>query len=84
MESPWRAVKASFDPKAKKILIELRNGITVGLPKSELPEISRANSVQLRAIELSPAGDALMWENLDVHISIDGLLHDVFVQRLRA
>src|SRR5438477_8034600 len=54
------------------------------IPRRMVPGLEAAHPSALRAIELSPAGDALSWPKLDLHVSVPGLVERAFGARLFA
>ena len=55
-----------------KMVVELSDGRTLGVPLSWFPRLAGASRTQLENYELSPYG--LHWEELDEDISVAGLL----------
>ena len=71
-----RAVKAFYDPINDLVMIETSRGFRWGIPRSRIPALSDASAEQLAQLTLSPSGDGLHWEVLDVQLSVPGLLVD--------
>lgn len=63
-------VSVSFDDN--RMLVELSDGRTLGVPLAWFPRLLDATREQLENYELSPCG--LHWEELDEDISVAGLL----------
>lgn len=78
-----RALSARYDRRAMRVVLELSNGCLFGFPVSRVPEFAKATPVQLTAVELSPGGSALRWDELDVDLSVAGLLLDSVGRRQR-
>jgi hypothetical protein len=57
-------------------LVELRTGFTVGFSPARIAGLERASTAQLSAVRISPSGDGLHWDKLDVHVSLTGLMAD--------
>jgi hypothetical protein len=55
-------------------MLELRNRHLFGVPIEHLPEIKRARSEELAAVEVIGAGNILHWESLDADYSIPALV----------
>jgi hypothetical protein len=55
-------------------MMELSSGIIFGFPASSIPALAKATPAQLVAVELSPGGGGLHWEQLDADLSVPGLL----------
>jgi len=54
--------------------MELSNGYLYGFPATSIPELAKASAKQLAAVEVSPGGSGLHWEELDADLSVTGLL----------
>jgi hypothetical protein len=71
-----RALAAQYDSARRQIIVTLRSGVTVGIPVDAIDEVAGADGRQLARVALTPIGDALHWDELDVDISLPGLLQD--------
>ena len=69
-----RARNASYDPKTKRLAIDLTNGSSFQVPIRLLKEFARARASDIAAVQLLPRGAALHWEKLDLDFSLAGLL----------
>lgn len=69
-----RAVAASYDRRTGRVMMELTSGFVFGFPARAIPALAKASDDQLSAVELSPGGSGLHWNDLDVDLSIPGLL----------
>ena len=69
-----RATSARYDRPTGRIVMELRNGYLYGFPTISIPELAKASAKQLAAVEVSPGGFGLHWEELDADLSVSGLL----------
>jgi Protein of unknown function (DUF2442) len=75
------AVAAYFDGVRGRILLELDNGAEFSFPPALAMGLADATPAQLADIVLSPLGTGLHWPQLDVDLTVDGLLHGVFGSR---
>jgi len=75
-EAGLRATKAFYDPINDLVMIETTRGFRWGIPRRGIPALSDASSEDLARLLLSPSGDGLHWEVLDVQLSVPGLLVD--------
>ena len=73
-----RAVAARYDRQADRIVIELVNGCTFLFPPGIAQDLQDAMPDQLAEIEVSPAGFALHWPQIDVDFSVAGLVAGLF------
>ncbi len=76
-----RAVAVGYDRDQALILVHLRSGVAFGFPPERLPGLENATPEQLANARISPSGDGLRWDELDVHASLSGLVLDAL--RLR-
>jgi len=67
-----RAQSGTFDPRSRRIIVELSNGCLFGFPVSAIPGLGSATDEELARVETSGVG--LHWESLDVDLSVPGLL----------
>jgi uncharacterized protein DUF2442 len=56
--------------------LELRNGVTVTLPRRKIPGLERASAEAIRDFDVEAGGAYLHWETLDVDHSVPVLLAD--------
>ena len=78
-ENEPHAAKAWFDAGKRLVFIELKKtGIVMGFPVKLLQGVSEGSDEQIAAVELSPSGYGLMWEELDSHLSVPGLVAGTF------
>ncbi|HXC25198.1 MAG TPA: DUF2442 domain-containing protein [Gemmatimonadaceae bacterium] len=69
-----RAVSVWYDPMSEHVMMLLSNRRIFGVPVSDIPSIKHATPDQLKVVELTPAGDGLCWDALNVDLSVPGLL----------
>ena len=67
------ATGVTFDERARRFVLELTNGYSLGVPIATLPEVAGATVAQLRGIAL-PAEDCIEIAALDVQYSVPGLV----------
>jgi hypothetical protein len=72
-----RAERVSYDAKNRLIMLDLRGGAILGLPVSTIRELAGAKPSQLKTIRAGFDGESITLEDLDVDISIPGLLRDL-------
>src|SRR5450759_2602919 len=73
-----RASTAKYDRARRILSVELTNGSSFRLPIKLIPSLRNNSANQLAAVEVSPSGEGLHWESLDVDLSVPGLLQQVF------
>lgn len=73
-----RAKSASYDRSARVLAIELTNGSSFRLPVKLIPWLQNVPSSELATVEVSPSGEGLHWESVDIDLSVPGLLQEIF------
>jgi hypothetical protein len=69
-----RATTASYDPGTGRIVVELKLGSAFAFPPALLEELAERTPEELARVEVDLSGEALTWEELDVDISVPGIL----------
>lgn len=72
-----QAESARYDPDSHSLVIRLKNGASLSVPCSLLPEFKGADPHDIAQVELMPRGAALHWEKLDQDFSVAGLIASV-------
>jgi Protein of unknown function (DUF2442) len=73
-----RAIKARYNKKLGRVVIELTNGCTFTFPPHLAQGLETATDEQLAQVEILGAGYGLHWEALDADLSVPGLLTGLF------
>jgi hypothetical protein len=69
-----RANTAAYDPRKGLVLVELRSGFAFGFPPARVPGLESATAHELSAVRISPSGDGIIWDELDVQASLTGIM----------
>src|SRR5208282_4735768 len=83
-------IDARYDAAQQAIVLEFRSGASMTIPRQALPGPSgfrmsdRLPASSLKAIVVSPAGDALSWPALGMDVYVPGLVERAFGTRLFA
>jgi hypothetical protein len=72
---PWWPVSACYDRGCDALVIGLRDGKSLTVPRSHVPELADATGRQVDGVEL--IGEALRWDALDVDVSVPGLISEL-------
>jgi Protein of unknown function (DUF2442) len=72
-----RADRVEYDRRKKHLVIHLRRGAIVAIPIQLLDEFRGATVRQLAEIQATRSGDGVESEELDMHVSLKGLLRDL-------
>ena len=73
-----RAQAAHYDLDLNRIVVELRNGATFLFPPELVQGLAGASPDNLNNVEVTPSGEGLHWEQLDVDMSIPALMVGIF------
>jgi hypothetical protein len=77
-------IDAQYDSARDVIEIRFRSHGAITIPRKLIPELQNAPPSSLRAISVSPAGDAISWRSLDIDVYVPGLLEHAFGSRVLA
>lgn len=69
-----RARTARFDRANGRVVVELSSGILFAFPVARIPALRRAAAAKLAGVSVSASGSTLSWDELDVDLSVAGLL----------
>ncbi|MEX1258295.1 MAG: DUF2442 domain-containing protein [Gemmatimonadota bacterium] len=69
-----RALAVSYDADSGLVLVRLRGGYVFGFPPHVVPGLENADRSDLSSARISPSGDGLHWDDLDVQASLTGLM----------
>ena len=69
-----RAEGATYDRRRDLVLVTLRGGYVFGFPPQAVEGLGDATPEELSHVRLSPRGDGLHWDGLDVDASLTGLV----------
>jgi len=84
-----RAKAVHYDRKTGRVLVDLENGCTFAFPARIAEGLEHASDADLASLKILGNGYGLHWENLDVDLSVPGLLAGLFgtkafMDRMRA
>jgi hypothetical protein len=69
-----RAEGATYDLKRDLVVVILRGGFAFGFSPGAVEGLRDAPAQELSEIRISPSGDGLHWDGLDVDVSLTGLM----------
>ncbi|MCI0390263.1 MAG: DUF2442 domain-containing protein [Acidobacteria bacterium] len=78
LKTEIQARAASYDCKANRLIIELKNGSTFIVPCDLIQGLRGADPKEIAAVELGPRDASLHWEKLDQDFTVGGLMHGIF------
>ena len=72
------AVAAAYFPAIKRILIKLNTGIEIAIVPEDYQTLEHAKPSELKKIEITPSGDALIFPKLNDGLYLPGLMEGLF------
>ena len=73
-----RAIAACYDSEIQSVVVQLKSGAVFSFPSTIAQGLTNADTKLLAEVEITPAGDGLHWETLDVDFTVKGLLAGIF------
>lgn len=73
-----RATAARYDRASGRVIVDLENGCTFAFPPRLAQGLEAASDDQLSAVEILGQGYGLHWEELNVDLSLPGLMAGIF------
>jgi hypothetical protein len=55
-------------------MLTLTSNVVVGIPVDRITYLAKATPAQLKHVTVTPTGNGVSWEDLDVDLTIEGLL----------
>jgi hypothetical protein len=77
-----RAASARYESSSGRVVVDLTNGATFAFPPKLVEGLAEATNEQLADVEILGAGYGLHWDELDVDISVPGLMAGIFGTRV--
>jgi hypothetical protein len=79
--SSVHAVKARFDKRRGRIVVQLSSGLELSFPPKLAQGLENASPEALGTIEISPSGLGLHWPSLDADLYVPALMQGVMGNR---
>ncbi|WP_245243303.1 DUF2442 domain-containing protein [Pararhodobacter sp. SW119] len=76
-----RAIAARYDSALNRVVVDLANGCTLAFPPALAEGLEAASPEQLSSVEIIGCGYGLHWEELNVDLSMPGLMAGIFGTR---
>lgn len=73
-----RAAAVHYDRKTKRVVVDLTNNCTFAFPARQAEGLEDANDAELADVEILGLGSGLHWAQLDVDLSVPGLIAGLF------
>ena len=74
LQTELQAQQVTYDRAKEQLVIELKNGIIILLPRHLLQGLQEATAEQIATLQVGPRGASLHWESLGLSFSLAGLL----------
>ncbi len=75
------AKRARYDPRSKRLRIELESGVEVRIPVAKVQGLADAPAAVIRTVRVEGGGYGLHWPALDLDLSVAGLVAGRFGTR---
>ena len=72
------AVSVTYEPRLKRLHVELASGVAVIVPVSKVQGPADAKPVVIKSVELAGKGYGLYWPALDLDVSVPDLVAGCF------
>jgi hypothetical protein len=76
-----RAVRARYDKRSGRVVVDLANGCVFAFPAALGEGLAGLGAQELAQVEIAAAGYGLRWESADVDLSVPGLVAGLFGAR---
>lgn len=73
-----RAVSATYEPRTRRVFLELDNGCLLAVPIHQVPGTEHASPEQLAAVQVCEDGEAILWDALNTDSDVRGLVVEAF------
>lgn len=73
-----RAVSATYEPRTRRVFLELRNGCVFAFPIDMIPGTDNASDEALAKVQVVDDGEAIVWDELDTDSDVGGLVVEAF------
>ena len=71
-----RAESIDYDAARGLVMVTLATGFVFAFAPERAPGLAGASAEELGRARISPSGDGLRWDELDVHLSLGGLIEE--------
>lgn len=78
LQTELQAQQVTYDRAKEQLVVELKSGIIILLPRHLLQGLQDATAEQIAALQVGPRGASLHWENLGLSFSLTGLIAGIF------
>jgi len=75
------ASSVSYDPRLRRLRIELTSGVGVSVPVQKIQGLEDASAAVIKSVKITAKGYGLVWPDLDLDVSVSGLVASCFGSR---
>ena len=72
------ALEVRYVPSVEALVLNLSNGLRLFVPREQIQGLWDAPQKNVARVELVGGGSGLHWPELDVDLSVDGMIHGVY------
>ena len=72
------AVAAEYDSRYDLLIVRLKTGQRLAIPREDLQELAVADPDEVRKVQIEMLGMSLHWEELNVDFLVDGLRRGLY------
>jgi len=76
------AVSATYEPRQKRLHVELASGIGISIPVNKIQGLALAKPSVVRNVEIAGRGHGLYWPGIDLDLSVPDLVAGCFGTRM--
>lgn len=73
-----RAVAATYEPRTRRVFLELHNGCLFAFPIDMIPGTGNASPEELARVQVCEDGEAIVWDELNTDSDVGGLVVEAF------
>ena len=75
------AASVSYEPRLRRLRIELASGVGVSVPVQKIQGLEDAPAAVIKSVKVTAKGYGLYWPDLDLDVSVSGLVASCFGSR---
>jgi hypothetical protein len=77
----WTAKSACYDARARRLVVELRSGVSIAIPVRLIQGLAAARPEVRADLKIAGGGVALHWPRLDLDVGVRNLVGGIFGTR---
>ena len=77
----WTAKSARYDARARRLVVELRSGVSIAIPVRLIQGLAEARPEVRADVKIAGRGVALHWSRLDLDLGVRNLVGGIFGTR---